>query len=179
MSLFGSSRDTSLIRHINREFVNNIVEQQVGFYKIDLAKSEHNVYGESNGERIFNDPVLINCLIERNDRVTTASSLGPDVNKNVRFRFLRDDLANVTLSSELSGGGAGILYGIKPEIGDIILWNENFYEVDGTIENQYFVGKHPDFSYSDDNTGFGMSISVICDAHYTRSERLGISLDRL
>ena len=65
MSLFGTSRDASLIRHINRELINNIIEQQVGYYKIDLAKTTSNIYGESNGQKIFFNPVLINCLIER------------------------------------------------------------------------------------------------------------------
>jgi hypothetical protein len=179
MSLFGTARDASLVRHIGRELVNNIIEQQVGYYKIDLAKTTSNMYGESNGQKMFFDPVLINCLIERTDKVTTTDSFGPDINKDLKFRFLRDDLAGVSLSSELSGGGAGIAYGLKPEVGDIILWNENYYEVDGTVENQFFVGKHPDFSYSDDNTGFGSSISIIVAAHYTRSERLGLTQDRL
>ena len=36
MSLFGEARDISLFRHINRELINNIIEQQVGYYKIIL-----------------------------------------------------------------------------------------------------------------------------------------------
>jgi len=185
MSLFGTARDASLIRHINRELVNNIIEQQVGYYKIDLSKTTSNLYGESNGAKIFYDPVLINCLIERTDKVTTTDPFGPDITKDMKFRFLRDDLAAMPLISpddlsyELTGGGAGIAYGIKPEVGDIILWNENYYEVDGLVENQFFVGKHPSYSYSDDNKDFGMSISIIVAAHYTRSERLGITQDRL
>ena len=169
MSLFGTSRDASLIRHINRELVNNIIEQQVGYYKINLERTEHNIYGESNGKKIFYDPVLINCLIERNDRITSADSFGPDVEKQLKFRFFRDDLANISLSTEQSGGGAGISYGIFPEVGDI----------DNVVENQFFMGKTPDYAYSSDNTDFGLSISIILSGHYTRSERLGISLDRL
>ena len=41
------------------------------------------------------------------------------------------------------------------------------------------MGKTPDYAYSSDNTDFGLSISIILSGHYTRSERLGISLDRL
>ena len=42
MSLFGTSRDASLIRHIGRELINNIIEQQVGYYKIqeDARKAD-------------------------------------------------------------------------------------------------------------------------------------------
>jgi hypothetical protein len=179
MSLFGTARDASLVRHIGRELVNNIIEQQVGYYKIDLTKTTSNMYGESNGSKIFYDPVLINCLIERTPPTWKTDSTGPDVNQDLTVRFLRDDLAGVELSMELSGGGKGISYGIFPEVGDIMLWDEAFYEIDGIIENQYFVGKNPNYSYSEDNNGFGSSISIIVTSHLTRNESLGLTQDRL
>ena len=179
MSLFGTSRDASLVRHIGRELVNNIIEQQVGYYKIDLTKTSSNMYGESNGTKIYYDPVLVNCIIERTPPTWKTDSFGPDVDQDLTVRFLRDDLEGVKLSTELSGGGAGFTYGIYPEVGDVMVWDEAYYEVDGIIENQYFVGKNPNYSYSEDNNNFGSSISIIVNAHYTRIERLGITQDRL
>jgi hypothetical protein len=179
MSLFGTARDASLIRHIGRELVNNIIEQQVGYYKINLAQTTTNMYGESNGAKIFYDPVLVNCLIERSAQEWKTDSFGPDVNRNIQLRFLRDDLRGYELSLELPGGGRGFQYGILPEVGDIVLWQNNYYEIDDVLENQLFVGKDPDFSYSTDNDGFGSSISIIVNAHYTREDRLGIQKDRL
>jgi hypothetical protein len=179
MSLFGTSRDASLIRHINRELINNIIEQQVGYYKISLEKTKTNVYGESNGTKIFYDPVLVNCLIEVNAQTWTADSLGPDVNRDLTFRFLRDDLAGLNLSIEQPEGGKGFQYGIYPEVGDILLWNNDYYELDSVVENNYFVGKDPSYSYSTDNDDFGLSISIICKGHFTRAEKLGITQDRL
>jgi hypothetical protein len=151
----------------------------VGYYKIDLTKTTSNMYGESNGAKIFFDPVLVNCIIERTPPTWKTDSTGPDVDQDLTVRFLRDDLAGVELSMELSGGGKGLTYGIFPEVGDILLWDEAFYEVDGIIENQYFVGKNPNFSYSTDNNNFGSSISIIVNAHYTRAEALGLTQDRL
>ena len=179
MSLFGTARDASLIRHIGRELVNNIIEQQVGYYKINLAQTTTNMYGESNGAKIFYDPVLVNCLIERSAQEWKTDSFGPDVNRNIQLRFLRDDLRGYELSLELPGGGRGFQYGILPEVGDIVLWQNNYYEIDDVLENQLFVGKDPDFSYSTDNDNFGSSISIIVNAHYTREDRLGIQKDRL
>jgi hypothetical protein len=179
MSLFGTSRDASLIRHINRELINNIIEQQVGYYKIDLAKTTSNIYGESNGQKIFFNPVLISCLIERTPPTWETDSIGPDVKQDLTVRFLRDDLAGIKLSTELSDDGKGFTYGIVPEVGDIMLWNNDYYEVDGTIENQLFVGKDPSYSYSTDNDNFGSSLSIIVNSHYTRNEKLGITQDRL
>ena len=179
MSLFGTSRDASLIRHIGRELINNIIEQQVGYYKIDLAKTSLNMYGESNGEKIYYDPVLVNCLIERSAQEWSTDSLGPDVNRKIQLRFLKDDLTGTNLSIELPEGGRGFQYGIYPEVGDVVLWQNNYYEVDDILENQYFVGKDPDYAYSSDNDNFGSSISIIVNAHYTRVEKLGIEKDRL
>jgi hypothetical protein len=179
MSLFGTARDASLIRHIGRELINNIIEQQIGYYKINLSRTTSNMYGESNGSKIYYDPVLVNCLIERTTPTWKTDSIGPDVDQDLVVRFLRDDLAGYELSTELSDGGRGINYGIFPEVGDILLWEEAYYEVDGIIENQYFVGKNPNYSYSNDNNGFGSSISIIVNAHYARAEALGITQDRL
>jgi hypothetical protein len=179
MSLFGTARDASLVRHIGRELVNNIIEQQVGYYKLDLSQTTTNMYGEANGSKIYYNPVLINCIIERTPPTWTTDSFGPDVKQDLTVRFLRDDLAGIDLSIELSGGGQGFAYGIVPEVGDVMVWQNNYYEVDGTIENQLFVGKDPGYSYSTDNDDFGSSISIIVNAHYTRVEKLGIEKDRL
>jgi len=179
MSLFGTARDASLVRHIGRELVNNIIEQQVGYYKLDLKQTTTNMYGESNGSKIYYDPVLVNCIIERTPQTWSTDSFGPDVKQDLTVRFLRDDLAGIDLSIELPEGGKGFAYGIVPEVGDVMVWQNNYYEVDGTIENQLFVGKDPNYSYSTDNDNFGSSISIIVNAHYTRIEKLGIEKDRL
>ena len=176
MSLFGTSRDTSLIRHINRELVNNIIEQQVGYYKISLDKTVSNIYGESNGKKFYNDPILVNCLIERTPPEYETSDFGSDVMQDVTARILRDDLLGIEIPDDQS---AGAKYNFYPEIGDVMLWQENYYEVDSVVENQLFVGKDPTYSYSSDNNDFGSSISVIVKGHYMRPETLGLSPQRL
>lgn len=163
MPLFGSHRDISLFRHISREVVNRIIEQQIGYYKINLNNTKKNIYGESN-EKFYNDPVLLKCLIIRQDQNNEDSDLGPDVERSERFAFLRDDL---------------ILYNVVPEKGDVILWNNDFYETDNIVENQLIVGKYPEYSYSDDVQNFGSSWSIVLDTHYTRAEKLGIIKERL
>lgn len=189
MALYGGSRDISFIRHINRELINNIIEQKVGYYKLSLDKTNSNIYGENNGQKSYNDPVLLNCLIERNEQVTNVDEIS-DVNRNMIFKFLRDDLAGLYLSTEFndtynidgtinSNDTKGFNYNIVPEIGDIILWNEDYYEVDSIVENQLIVGKDSSYSYSENTIDFGNSLSIILSAHYTRPEKLGIGVKRL
>ena len=109
-------------------------------------------------------PVLINLLIVRGDFTTTIDDFGPDSRRDVEFRFLKVDLqaANVV-----------------PETGDVIMYNELYYEVDNTNENQLFLGKDPAYAYSEGLNTFGASFSIILFAHLTTPERLGITIQRL
>ena len=116
MALYGANRDISLFRHLNRELLNNIIEQKVGYYKLNLEKTQSNIYGESS-KKYYNDPVLINCLIERGDTEPVTDNFGMDVTRTMKFRFLRDDLAGIDLSTDQPADGTGFNHGIVPEIG--------------------------------------------------------------
>ena len=47
MALFGSTRDVSALRFINRELMGNIITQQVAYYKFNLGQTRVNMYGEN------------------------------------------------------------------------------------------------------------------------------------
>ena len=90
MALFGSSRDVGTFKGIARELLENVISQQVGYYKYMLGDTAKNVYGEATS-RYYIGPVLINCLIERGEfGVARKEALGPDVNRDATFRFLKD-----------------------------------------------------------------------------------------
>lgn len=162
MALFGGSRDISLFRHINKELINNIIQQSVGYYKINLDKTTSNLYGESL-IKSYNNPVLVNCLIERTAQEWSETEFGTDVARAITVRFLRDILVDIQL---------------VPEVGDVMLWQENYYELSGIVENQFVVGKDPSYAY-DDTNDFGSSISIIVTAQYIRPEKLGLKQERL
>jgi hypothetical protein len=178
MALYGANRDISLFRHLNRELINNIIEQKVGYYKIALDKSLPNMYGEST-KKIYNDPVLLNCIIERGDTDPKTDEFGMDITRTMKFRFLRDDLAGIDLSTDQPADGLGFTYNIVPEVGDVILWNNDYYEVNNANENQLIVGKDPLYSYSGNTDNFGSSWSIIVECFYIRPEKLGIAQQRL
>jgi len=158
MSIFGSQRDFGLIKKMNRALLRDIIEQEVGYYKISLNETQANIYGESS-EKIYYSPVLMQCLITRGDQIYTVDEFGPDLGRQLSFAFLRDDLVDQNL---------------VPEVGDIIMLSENYYEVDVVRENQFFFGKDNNYNYGRTDA-YGASISIVCDAHLTRVDKLNIT----
>jgi hypothetical protein len=92
----------------------------------------------------------------------TADEFGGDLTRESSFAFLRDDLVDKQL---------------VPEVGDIIMWQEDYYEVDNVSENELFWGKDPSYNYGR-SSDYGTSVSIICKAHLTRADKLGITTVR-
>ena len=63
---------------------------------------------------------------------------------------------------------------LVPEVGDIVLYFNNFYEVDSRIENQYILGKDSDYSMATETSEHGVSFSIIINAHISRVEKLNL-----
>jgi len=169
MALFGSSRDISMFRYINRELLGDIITQQCALYKYILDKTNVNMYGEASGGKYFNGPVLLNSLITLERKTDGISDFGVDFNWGIKVAFLRDDLIEAN---------------IVPEIGDIILYQESYFEIHVATDTQYFVGKDPDYPYNQNplNPGlenFGYSVSVVVEAHYIPADRVNIIKTRL
>ena len=61
-----------------------------------------------------------------------------------------------------------------PEVGDLLLFRNNFYEVDTRIENQLILGRDPDYAISTETTNFGDSFSILVKAHISRVEKLNL-----
>tara|TARA_R110001592_G_scaffold3815_6_gene21792 strand:+ start:1999 stop:2511 length:513 start_codon:yes stop_codon:yes gene_type:complete len=169
MARYGSERDISLFRHLNRELMGDIITQQCAIYKFKLDETKVNIYGEAAGEKYYMGPVLFNCLVERRDQEYPETDLGTDFNWGANFKFLRDDLVDSD---------------VVPEVGDIILYEEGYYEVDSIITNQYYMGKNPDYPNSPnplnpDLDKFGYNVSIICQTHYVPADKVGITRERL
>lgn len=185
MALYGTQRDVSLLRHINRELMGNVITQQCAFYKFKLNETKVNIYGEASEEKYYMGPVLLNCLVDRRDQDYPETDLGTDFNWGATFKFLRDDMLS-RLEDFNQNYDKGNFYGanLVPEVGDIILYLEGYYQIDNIISNQYFVGKHPDYPNAPNpiNPGleeFGRSLSIICETHYVPADKVGIERARL
>ena len=132
--MYTGQRDVSLLRHLNRELMGNIITQQCALYQFKLEETKVNIYGEAAGEKFYNGPFLFNVLINRQDQQYGEDEEGIQFNQGIDFYFLRDDLkvANVV-----------------PEVGDIVLYQEGYYGVQSTVANQYWGGKNPAYPNND------------------------------
>ena len=168
--MFGRQRDVALIRKLNRELMGNIITQQAAIYKYKLEETVTNIYGEAAGEKFYDGPFLFNVLLLRQPQNYPEDELGIGYTRNIRFSFLRDDLVDAN---------------VVPEVGDIVLYQNDYYGVSGTISNQYFVGKNPDYpNNSSDGTlnplnpgleNFGTNLSIILETYYIPRDKVAIS----
>jgi len=208
MALFGTQRDVSLFRGLSRELMWDIISQQCAYYQLISEQTKVNIYGEAAGSKYYNGPVLLNTLIERGDNSSPVDDFGVSFDRPMTFRFLRDDLlgknpiySNGAFSNAFSnafsstsnpsptadsGNYPGTPYGadIVPEVGDIIMWNNSYWEVDNVNDNQLFVGKDPAYPYDVNplNPGlenYGSNYSIICTAHYVPADKVQITRERL
>ena len=158
MALFGGSRDISLFHNLNSELLKDIIQTEVAYYKFALEQTKVNVYGESPGKNYF-EPLKIAWLINRSDQSWSSDEFGSDVNQSHTFSFLKQELKDINLI---------------PEVGDLLLFRNNFFEVDGRIENQLVFGRDPDYAISTETINFGDSFSVVINTHLSRVEKLNL-----
>ena len=194
MALYGGSRDISMFRRVNRELMGNIISQEIIYYKYKIGETKTNMYGEAAEGRNFADPVMLFALVEIGDTSSPVSDLGVDFNWPITVRLLRDDLISKLNSANQGSFGTFqtpfIQYGaeIHPEVGDIIGFQNGYWEVDNTNQTQFFVGKDPQYPYYDAdgnnplNPGledFGYNVDVELTCHYVPSDRANIILSRM
>jgi len=159
MALFGGERDAALFRKINKELITDIIDTEIYYYKLILDDSKRNLYGEGK-DKVFYNPVKIPTLVDRTNAEQIFDEFGSSYTRNVNFYFLRDILVEKN---------------VYPEVGDVIVWNDEQHIVDVTFTNQFFAGKNPDTWDGGDSQGY--NISIICETHVTRKTQLKLEDD--
>lgn len=161
MALFGTARDMKMFSSINKELINDIVQSEIDYYKISLNNTKHNVYGESNTV-YFKSPIRMACLITHDDQESDYAEMIADKKQTNKFSFLRDSV---------------IEHNLFIEIGDIIHWNDIYWEIDHVIENKYFLNRNPQTNKTiSDNFGWNVSIQVL--AHMTQRNKINLETVR-
>src|SRR6056300_1578289 len=125
MPRFALDRDVSFFKSISRELVDAVIETTVVLYKLVIEDVKTNLYGESLNKSYFQGTECT-AVIARDDSSISYEGFGPDSGQNVEFRFNR-----VTLKGK----------GFYPEIGDIIMHNDAYSEIDNVREDQLIGGQ--------------------------------------
>ena len=145
-----SSRDRGFIHSINAELLGDVIQTVVTLYKIAPLETITNVYGEtdqSNGKFYF-PGIEMTSLIDRGDITTEGEGFGPDRKQNPVFNFREKMLMQVNFF---------------PQVGDLILFNERYHEVDDVSQEQLLLGQP------------SKSLSIICKTHYTRLSKVNLT----
>ena len=158
-SRFWPTRDTDLAKHLNDELVGNftkddcsIIGQEVILYRTAVYDTQTNMYGEAGESgKVYKAGVKLFCIVDAQDFDWNMDEFGPDTRQEVTFAFQRDMLIDVNF---------------RPDIGDIVSWNDGYFEINGTNENQLIGGQ----------TGNNWTIS--CTAHLSRINTLNIERTR-
>jgi len=147
MARFVTQRDFDFIQHITRELIDEAMDVGVILYKIVVSSAKVNIYGESTSKPRYN-PVKINAIVKYDkNTVATSDGFGTNQTQQTEFRFARRMLAEVNT---------------YPEIGDIIGYNNHYYEIYNITETQLIAGKP------------GFNTAIICMAHLSRRNSIDI-----
>ena len=156
MPLFHGTRDAGLVHKFNMELIADIIDTEVAIYKLSIQDAKTNLYNESD-KKIYHSPVKISALIDRQPQTYEGTEFGQDYTQVCNFGFIREYLKQ---------------YSIFVEVGDVIEYNGEWWEIDEIQENQFFGGKNPDYSFATER--WGHNVSIIANTHLTRRSRIHI-----
>ena len=145
---FIPQKEFDLLNVMNEELIDEIVGQSVDIYKVNIDNTDENVYGEST-TKYYDQGFRVNCLILFNEPEVIQEDFGADVNSSIEMYFQRENLSSGSLN-------------FYPEVGDIVDWNKQYWEINGTKEPQLFGG-HPNFKHN-----------IVATAHRSRLSSLQI-----
>ena len=127
---FTPQKEIDFFDKVNQELIDDLVGQTVDIYKISLSETEENLYGEST-TKTFDRGYRVNCLIQFNEPETTLDEFGSDTNTSIELYFHRTSLKDADF---------------YPEIGDVVDWNQFYWELNSVTEPQLIAG-HQGFKH--------------------------------
>jgi len=123
---FIPQKEFDLINSMNEELIDEIVGQSVDIYKVSIDNTEDNVYGESTS-KYYDIGFRVNCLLLYNEPTIEQDEFGADVKGNIEMYFQRENLSSGSLN-------------FYPEVGDVVDWNDFYWELNGITEPQLVAG---------------------------------------
>jgi len=130
---FLPQKEIDTIDSMNEELIDEIIGQSVDIYKVSIDNTDENVYGEST-TKYYEVGFRVNCMILFNEPEVIQDDFGTDVNSSIEMYFQRNNLSSGSLN-------------FYPEMGDIVDWNDHYWEINGTTEPQLIAG-NPAYKHS-------------------------------
>jgi hypothetical protein len=146
MPKFVLGRDVDFFKSIARELVDDVIQNTIVLFKINMNETKINIYGEALNKTWYPGVELF-ALIDKEPETARYEGFGLDTDQNITFKLDRWMLEEK---------------GIYPEVGDIINWNEGYFEIDNTNEVQMVGGQ----SYN--------NFSVVCETFMVSKSNLNI-----
>jgi hypothetical protein len=179
MAKFFHARDLDFIKTIAEEVVDYVVQQSITLFKVSVGSSKTNLYGESLG-KIYHAPANLMCIVDRENTISNYDEFGPDVQGNVEFRFNTQRLRKHEIPKILSVNGVEVpaealqntLTG-WPEVGDIILFDDFFYEINNVMHTM-LVGGSPKIYDPETNTFEDANAQLVVTGFMVRRSQVQI-----
>ena len=131
MPKFLQTRDIEFFKSIARELVDDVVQNTIVLFKINMNETKVNIYGEALNKTWY-PGVELYALYSKSPEDIVYEGFGPEMQQNITFKLDR------IMCEEKN---------VYPEVGDVIFFDTSYYEIDNTNEIQ-FIGGSPDNSFS-------------------------------
>lgn len=119
--LFFSDRDIQLFKRVSNELVQRWMNVEVLYFKLNIGQIEVNIYGEAkSGSKQYAPGIKIPALVQHQPKSLDYTNTIQAQNTTI-FKFL-----TTTLTSK----------NIYPQQGDIIKWDNSFWEVSLVTDEQ-------------------------------------------
>ena len=142
MPKFISDRDVEFFKSIARELVDDVVQNIITLFKINLNETKVNIYGEAMN-KTWMPGVNLYALVDREPESARYEGFGADTDQNITFKVDRFKCEEIN---------------VYPEVGDIIFHNDAYFEIDNVTEDFLIGGR----------TGEEEHFSLICSTFMTR-----------
>ena len=148
MPKFFHNRDIDFIKTIAEEVVDSVVEQWISLFKMSVGESDTNLYGESLG-KVYHSPATLMAIVDREPQSIVHDGFGVDREQVVTFSFNRQRIREHEIPQILTINNREIpadsiqntVYGY-PEIGDIVVFDNTYYEI-GQVKQEKLIGGSP------------------------------------
>lgn len=124
--LFITPREIDLVNDLTKELIKDVVGQKIYYYSISLTKTKINTLYDEAPEKIFENPVEINCFVNYKEPSYNIGKFGVDETQNIEAYIQYRDLIDK---------------GIEIDVGDFFSYGDVFFEITSATKIKELFGQ--------------------------------------